>query len=76
MKRHCLWNPKFEKTTMTIYNPINMTNYGNPDNCHCSQQSTQVIAVEDKGKWGVPRIDYNRGPKASFTTTLKYSILF
>jgi len=31
----------------------------------------QVIAVEDKGKWGVPRIDYNRGPKASFTTTLK-----
>lgn len=37
-------------------------------------QSTQVIAVEDKGKWGVPRIDYNRGPKASFTTTLKYRI--
>ena len=32
----------------------------------------QVIAVEEKGKWGLPMIDYNRGPIASFTTTLKY----
>ena len=37
--------------------------------------STKVIAVEEKGKWGVPRVDYNRGPKASFTTTLKYGML-
>ena len=32
----------------------------------------QVIAVEEKGKWGLPMTDYNRGPIASFTTTLKY----
>ena len=27
--------------------------------------------MEEKGRWGLPRVVYNRGPKASFTTSLR-----